>query len=233
MRRRLAAPPCESRSGERYRALAGVVHWDRLPAPIALEQIGMRLQFSPGREIYAAGEKGGGWYKVVGGTVRICKFLADGRRHIAEFCFAGDAFGFEDPGERGFSAEAVDEVAVLRFPRAATERLGEANPEIARHVRAIVLKSLAMAQNRSLRLGRMTACERVAAFLIELVERQDAGGRIELAMARCDLADHLGLTVETVCRVLSDLKRRHLIALPNAHRVELLDRDALAAISKE
>jgi CRP/FNR family nitrogen fixation transcriptional regulator len=228
MYRQLTMPPYKSRSGERHRATAG---WDQLQALIAFEQIGTRLQFSPGQEIYAAGEQGSGWYKVIRGTVRICKFLADGRRHIAEFCFAGDVFGCDGEGLSDFSAEAVDAIAAIRFSNAAAERLIDGSPELARHWREIMLKRLAMAQNRSLRLGRMTARERVASFLLELAERQDAGVHIQLAMARCDLADHLGLTVETVCRVLSDLKRRRLIALPNAHRIELVDRDALAAIS--
>ena len=165
--------------------------------------------------------------------MRVCKFLADGRRHIAEFCFAGDSFGFEGSGLRGFSAEAVGEVTVVRFSNAATERLVADSPELARHQREIMMKSLAMAQNRLLRLGRKTASERVVSFLIELAERQVSGTRIELAMSRCDLADHLGLTVETVCRVLADLKRRQLIALSNAHQIEFLDRDALAAIGEE
>jgi CRP/FNR family nitrogen fixation transcriptional regulator len=233
MYRQLTTPPYQSRSGERHPALAGIAHWERFQALIALEQIGTRLHFAPGQEIYAAGEQGGSWYKVVRGTVRICKFLADGRRHIAEFCFAGDSFGFEGAGLRGFSAEAVGEVSVIRFSNAATERLAADGPELARHLREVMLKGLAMAQTQLMRLGRMTACERVVSFLIELAERQDSGTRIELAMSRCDLADHLGLTIETVCRVLADLKRRRLIALSNAHWIELLDRDALAAVGAE
>jgi CRP-like cAMP-binding protein len=234
MYRQLAASPSESRPGEQHRTIAGTAHWGRLHALIAIERIGTRLRFSSGQEIYAAGEDSSSWYKVIRGTVRICKFLADGRRHIAEFCFADDSFGFEDLGERGFSAEAVGEVTVWCFPRAATERLIDDNPELARHVREIMLRSLMMAQHRSLRLGRMTACERVASFLLELAERQDASGCIQLAMSRCDIADHLGLTVETVCRVFSDLKRRRLIALPTGvHRIDLIDRDALAAIGEE
>jgi CRP/FNR family nitrogen fixation transcriptional regulator len=200
---------------------------------IALEQIGSRSRFSRDQEIYAEGDRGGCWFKVVSGIVRISKLLADGRRHIAEFCFAGDSFGFERAVEHGFSAEAVSDATVLRLPRAATERLIEGNPLLARHLREEMLKSLDAAQHRLLLLGRMTAGERVAAFLVEMAERAEAGHRVDLPMSRSDIADYLGLTVETVCRVLSDLKRRRLIAAPNAHRIELLDREALLAIAED
>jgi CRP-like cAMP-binding protein len=165
--------------------------------------------------------------------VRISKLRADGRRHITDFCFAGDSFGFDRPEERGFSAEAVTDATVLRLSRAATERLIEEDPAFARHLRDEMLKSLDAAQHRLFQLGRMTACERVAAFLVELSERMDAKRWVDLPMSRGDIADHLGLTVETVCRVLSDFKRRRLIAAPDAHRLELLDREALAEIAED
>jgi CRP-like cAMP-binding protein len=210
-----------------------IVRSGQLDVLIGLERIGSRVNFSRDQEIYPEGDRGAYWFKVLSGTVRISKLLADGRRHIAEFCFAGDSFGFESAEERGFSAEAVTEVSLLRLPRAATERLIDENPALARHLRREMLKSLDAAQHRLLLLGRMTACERVAAFLIELSERDDAQRCVELPMSRCDIADHLGLTVETVCRILSDFKRRRLIAGPNAHRLELLDRAALAAIAED
>jgi CRP/FNR family transcriptional regulator, nitrogen fixation regulation protein len=101
----------------------------QLDALIALERIGTRLQLLRNQEIYGQGEGGGGfWCKVVSGTVRITKLRSDGRRHIAEFCFSGDAFGLDGAAERGFSAEAVVDATVMRYPRAATERLIDDNP---------------------------------------------------------------------------------------------------------
>ena len=95
----------------------------QLDALIALEQIGTRLRFSRNQEIYSQGESGGyRWYKVVSDTVRVSKLRTDGRRHIGEFCFSGDDFGFESGAERSFSAEAVEDVAVMRYPRAATDQ---------------------------------------------------------------------------------------------------------------
>jgi CRP-like cAMP-binding protein len=100
--------------------------------------------------------------------VRITKLRSDGRRHVAEFCFSGDAFGLDSAGERGFSAEAVVDATVMRYPRVAAERLIDDNLAVARLLREMTLKSLAAAQSRLALLGRMTACERVASFLLEL-----------------------------------------------------------------
>jgi CRP-like cAMP-binding protein len=233
MYRQPAILPHKTAPGGRPPAASEIARSGQLDALIALDRIGTRLRFSRDQEIFAGGERGRCWFKVVSGTVRISKLLADGRRHIAEFRFAGESFGFDCAEERGFSAEAVTDVTVLRLPRGATERLIEENPALARHLRDEMLKSLDAAQHRLFLLGRMTACERVAAFLIELSERDDARRRVDLPMSRCDIADHLGLTVETVCRVLSDFKRRRLIAAPNAHRIELVDRAALAAIAED
>lgn len=196
----------------------------QLDVLIALEGIGTRLRFLRDQEIYAEGDAASAWFRVVSGTVRISKLLADGRRQIPEFCFAGDSFGFERAAERSFSAEAVTVATVLRLPSVATERLAEGNPALAHHLRDEMLKNLDAAQHRLFRLGRMTASERIASFLLDHAERDDTRRWVELPMSRYDIADHLGLTVETVCRVLSDFKRRRLIAAPDAHHIELLAR---------
>jgi len=202
----------------------------QLDALVALERIGTRLSFSRNDEMYAEGDRADCWYKVVSGTVRICKLLADGRRHIGEFCFSGDWFGIDDGSERPYSAEAVDDVIVMRFQRTATERLIDQNTALARLLRDAMLRGLANAHGRTLLLGRMTAPERVAAFLVEMFERHDRTKALDLPMSRNDIADYLGLTIETVCRTLSAFKRDGVIAIPNPHRIELLDRDALEAI---
>jgi len=102
-------------------AKTGIAPLGSIDAMIALEQIGLRRSFARDQEIYGEGECADCWYKVIAGTVRITKLLADGRRHIAEFCFSGDSFGLDNTGERLYSAEAVDEAVVMRFPRAATD----------------------------------------------------------------------------------------------------------------
>jgi len=201
----------------------------QLDALVALERIGTRFKFPPNHEIYAEGDRADYWYKVISGTVRVCKLLADGRRHIGEFCFSGDYFGIDSGAERLYSAEAVDDVIVMRFERKATERLMDQNAALARILRDTVLRELTNAHGRTLLLGRMTALERVATFLLEMFERRDRTKTLDLPMSRNDIADYLGLTIETVCRTLSAFKRDGVIGIPTAHRIELLDRDALEA----
>ena len=210
----------------------GVVPPGQLEVLVALEQIGARRSYSRDAEIYAEGDRSDGWYKVVSGTVRICKLMADGRRHIADFHYSGDCFGFDPVGDRLFAAEAVGDVIVMRFPRAATERLIDKRPELSRRLCDMTLRDLAHAQTRMLLLGRMTASERVANFLLELAERRDAHRVVDVPMSRTDIADYLGLTIETVCRVLSVLKRGGAIAIPDTHRIELCDRGALEAVGE-
>ena len=211
---------------------ADIAQSGHLDALVALERIGTRLNFSRNAEIYAEGGDADSWYKVIAGTVRICKLLVDGRRYIAEFCFGGDCFGIDNAGERMYSAEAVDEVIVIRYRRSATEQLVDQNPAVAWLLHDTMLRELGSAQGRALMLGRMTAPERVAAFLLEMFERRDRTKVLDLPMSRNDIADYLGLTIETVCRILSALKRDGTIAIPNSHRIELLDRSSLEAIGE-
>jgi CRP-like cAMP-binding protein len=199
---------------------------------LGLERTGARRSFGRDAEIYAEGDRSDCWFKVVSGTVRICKLMADGRRHVAEFCFAGNCFGLDALRERRFAAEAVGDVIVMRFPRAVTERLIEERPDLSRRICDMTMRSLGQAQARMLRLGRMTAPERVASFLLELAERRDAIRAVDVPMSRSDIADYLGLTVETVCRMLSTFKRAGIIAIPSPHRIEICDREALEAVSE-
>lgn len=203
-----------------------------LAALVAFERIGSRRSFQRNEEIFAEGDPADCWFKVVAGTVRLSKLMADGRRHIAEFYFAGDCFGLDNLPERRFSAEAVGDVVVMRYPRRATERLIDEDPRLARSLRDMTLQDLANAQIRMLMLGRMSAPERVATFLLDMGERRDARRSLDLPMSRNDIADYLGLTIETVCRVLSAFKRDGLIDIPNPHRIELKDREALTAVGE-
>ncbi len=215
------------RSGSASGALA---HTGQLDALVAFERIGSRRSFARNEEIFAEGEAADSWFKVISGTVRLCKLLADGRRHIAEFYFAGDCFGLDNMAERLFSAEAVGDVIVMRYPRRATERLIDESPILALSLRDMTLRDLTNAQIRMMMLGRMSAPERVAAFLLDMFDRRDASRALDLPMSRNDIADYLGLTIETVCRVMSGFKRDGVIDIPTPHRVELRDRAAIAAL---
>ena len=209
---------------------AGIVNSGQLDGLIALERIGTRHSFNRDAEVYAEGDTADCWFKVVSGVVRVCKFLSDGRRHIAEFYFAGECFGLDTTAERHFSAEAVTGAVVMRYSRSATERLMQEMPALSREFGQMTLRGLATAQSHMLLLGRMTASERVATFLLDMAERRSAGRALDLAMSRTDIADYLGLTIETVCRVLSSFKQAGAISIPQPHRVEFRDRAALEAI---
>jgi len=202
----------------------------QLDALVAFEGIGSRRSFARNEEIFAEGDPADCWFKVVSGTVRISKLLADGRRQIAEFYFAGDGFGLDNRARRLFSAEAVDDVIVMRYPGRATERLIDDDPRLARRLSDMTLRDLANAQIRMLMLGQMSAPERVATFLLDMFERREVTRALDLPMSRNDIADYLGLTIETVCRVMSAFKRARVIDIPTPHRIELRDRAALAAV---
>ena len=217
---------------DRSGSSGGFVPSGGLDALVAFERIGSRRSFARNDEIFAEGDPADCWFKVVSGAVRVCRLMADGRRHIAEFCFAGDCFGLDSLPHRLFSAEAVGDTVVMRFPRRATERLIDENPKLARCLRDISLRDLANAQIRMMLLGRMSAPERVATFLLDMADRRDTRRVIDLPMSRNDIADYLGLTIETVCRVLSAFKRNGAIEIPTPNRIELRDRAALAAIGE-
>ncbi len=215
---------------DRASGASAVARSGGLDALVALERIGTRRSFARNAEIFAEGDPATAWYQVVSGAARTCKLLADGRRHIAEFYFSGDCFGLDSAPHRQLTAEALSDITVIRYPRQATEQMLDEVPQLARRLREIALRDLTNAQGRMLLLGRMTAAERVATFLLDIFERRDAVRALDLPMSRNDIADYLGLTIETVCRVLSAFKREGAIAIPNPHRIELLDRAALAAI---
>lgn len=186
--------------------------------------------YAPNTEIYAQGEASGSLYQVVSGAVRACRLLSDGRRQISAFYLPGDVFGLEGDDHHHLSAEAV-----VRS-RVRTVRLGRFTDLIARHDAAaielwqVAISSLMRTQDHLLLLGRRNALERVAAFLLEMADRQGAS-TVDLPMTRLDIADYLGLTLETVSRMFAQLKDSGVIALPSARCVQLLDRLLLETMS--
>jgi CRP/FNR family transcriptional regulator, nitrogen fixation regulation protein len=196
-----------------------------------LQAIGSVATVVRGQEIYAEGDRTESCYKVVSGAVRTCKLMLDGRRQIAEFLLPGDVFGFEAPGRHMLSAEAVADSVLVRYARRQLEALADGDARVARRLRDQVCRSLTAAQQRVVLLGRKTAEERVASFVIEMVDRAGEDDAVDLPMSRYEIADYLGLTVETVSRTLTQLRKAGTIALPSAHRVELVDRQALEEIT--
>lgn len=173
--------------------------------------------------IYAQGDVAGAIYQVDFGTVRIYRLLADGRRQISAFHVAGEFFGFEADGAHHFFAEAAGRCGVRIFQR-------PVEPDLAREILPIALRALVRAQEHLLVIGRQCASERVAAFLLDMMERQGGARQIELGMSRTDIADYLGLTIETVSRAFSKFKERGLIRLQSARAVHIADAEALRAL---
>jgi CRP/FNR family nitrogen fixation transcriptional regulator len=174
--------------------------------------------------IYAPGDRTGPLHLVEFGAVRICQLTADGRRQIVSFCYAGEVFGFEAGTEHEFYAESVDG-AGIRALRPTND------PGVAQDLLGVALRQFARAQAHLVLLGRMSANEKVAHFLLDLLDRQASDGVIHLPMQRNDIADYLGMTFETVSRVLRVLKDRAIITVGSIDRIDVLDADALAEIA--
>jgi CRP/FNR family nitrogen fixation transcriptional regulator len=192
-----------------------------------LQTMGTIVHIAEGREIFAQGEASDTFYKVVSGVVRLCKFLSDGRRQIEAFHVAGDVFGFETGSERALSAEAVNDCTLISYRRRNVEQLANSDETVSRQLLQFALRNLAQAQDHSLLLGRRGAAEKVASFILGWAERCPGEGVVYLAMARQDIADYLGLTIETVSRSLSQFERDGVIALPALRQLKVLDTDAL------
>jgi CRP/FNR family transcriptional regulator len=160
------------------------------------------------------------------------KLLADGRRQVVGFLVPGDFLGLAFGRTYVHTAEAITPVAACRFPRARFMGLLEEFPALERDILSRTSNELAAAQRQMLLLGRKTARERLASFLVDLAERSDAdGGPLELPMGRADIADHLGLTIETVSRTFTGLRREGVIDLPSAHRLVVRKPGELARIA--
>jgi len=188
-----------------------------------LQLIGVAKTFAVGQQVFGEGDKADYVFKVVSGAVRAVQMLADGRRQIAEFYLPGDVFGIELGGGRRMTAEAIGDI-VLVVARRTT--LTNDAARLWRHA----LAGLERAQAHMLTLGRRSASERVAHFLTDLVERTGADGVVELPMSRQDMADYLGLTIETVSRTLTQLQSQGAIEVRGCRSVRLLQPAALAEL---
>jgi CRP/FNR family transcriptional regulator, nitrogen fixation regulation protein len=188
----------------------------------SIELAGLQASFVRNAQIYREKEPAEHLYKITSGTVRTCKVLVDGRRHIGAFYLPGDMFGLEPGDSHMASAEAVvdAEVLVIRRSRATTF------PSWDDEVTCLMSRELQRTQEHLLLLIK-TAPERVATFLLEMAARIRSSDEVELPMSRRDVADHLGLTIETVSRTLTQLENQSVIALPTAKRIVLRNRAVL------
>jgi len=191
---------------------------------------GATMYFARNSEIYGEGEPADYVYRVLSGTVRTSKVLSDGRRQIGAFYLPGDTFGLEAGEEHTFCAEAMSDASVLVVKRSAVTAEAQRDSHVARELWAATARELARAQSHLMLLIK-SAQERVAAFLLEMADRVPDQAGIELPMSRQDIADYLGLTIETVSRTLTQLESKAAIELPRSRHIVLRNRSALARLN--
>ena len=196
----------------------------------SIELMGAPMPFSRNGEIYGENEPAEYLYKVLSGTVRTYKVLNDGRRQIGAFYIAGDIFGLEVGAEHTFSAEAITDCKILVIKRSTVVGLASRETDVARQLWAMTATELQRVQDHILLLIK-TAQERVAGFLLEMAKRSPLANEIDLPMSRQDIADYLGLTIETVSRTLTQLENSAAIAVPSSRRIVLRNRAALSRLN--
>jgi len=200
-----------------------------------MEKLGSVARFARNETIYAKGDEARHSFKVIEGAVRLSRIFADGRRQIVNFFLPDESFGIEFADEYTATAEAVGDVVVLRCPRLCIAQMSQGDPDIAQARLAMLGKSLAAAERHVAMLGHQSAKERVASFFLALENQRrsdDADHTLDLPLGRQDIADYLGLTIETTCRALSELKRQKIVTTPSRRRIVIRDLEGLRAIAE-
>ena len=220
---------CEARELSFCSALeAGEIHH--------LARILTTITAETGAVLYHEGDDAKHVYNVTAGCIKLYKMLPDGRLQIIGFMFEGDYLGMPQTPAYRSTAQAVDDVKLCRFGLKDFRALSEEHPELGRRLLAMARTEIDAAGEQMLLLGRKTAKERLASFLLRLSEGQARRGRpsnpVALPMSRGDVADYLGLTIETVSRTFTSFRKTGLIELPDKSHVFLKDTDGLLEIAE-
>jgi CRP/FNR family transcriptional regulator, anaerobic regulatory protein len=195
-----------------------------------LKSLGWTLKLAPGQALFHEGDPATRVFTLTRGTLKLYKLLADGRRQVTGFMHPGDFLGISIDDEHAFTAEALEHSQLCWFPRARFDDFVDDHSAMERELYRMAAHELAAVRQQLVLLGRKTATERLANFLLVLSARERSTSNwhlVRLPMSRSDIADYLGLTKETVSRVISALKRDRLIRLQAMDLVEILDRQAL------
>lgn len=237
-----ASEPLRRPAGESEPCQGCTVRHLTVCAPLAdeelheISQIAQTVELSPGDPLFDEGESARYVFNVTAGTLRVYKLLADGRRQVIGFLFAGDFVGLANNETYAYSADAVTHAALCRFPRSRLESLMTRYPKMQTRMLSVASHELAVAQEQMLVLGRKTAKEKIATFLYTLSRRAEARGQkanpVHVPMSRTDIGDYLGLTTETVSRTFTQLRTRGLITLRSGGKVEIADPEGLEAIAE-
>jgi len=218
----VAKPPMHSRPSIPVRS-------GPLPeGPLGL--MGTPMRFTRNAEIYGEDEPAEFLYQVVSGAVRTYRMLDDGRRQVVAFYLPGDIFGVEAGEVHLASAEAVGDSQVLVVKRSSVLARADHERDLAKQLWTLTARELQRVQQHSLVLIK-NAEERVAGFLLEMASRCPGGLTIDLPMSRQDIADYLGLTIETVSRTFTQLVQSGAIMLETSRRIQFRNRAALNRLS--
>ena len=225
--------PCAS-CGARNSSICAAME-DRDLARLAA--LAVPIPIPVGRTFITEGDPAEHFFNVTAGTAKLFKLLPDGRRQITGFASTGTFLGLAVSSSYAFSAEAVDATRICRFSRTRLRRLLDDFPAMEKRLLEVASNELVAAQEQMLLLGRKTARERVASFLLARDSVATGEGaafaarRVSLPMARTDIADYLGLTVETVSRTMTRLRRDRLIEMPSPTEILLRNHAALAQLA--
>lgn len=215
----------------RHLAVCGSLQSDALRA---FKASGPSVDYQTGDTVVFEGDRAANVYSLTSGLLRLSKLLPDGRRQIAGFLFPGDFLGITMEEEHAFTAEAVAPSGLCRFPRKQFDDFVTDHPELERRLYAVAAHELAAARQQLVLLGRKTATERVASFLLMLASRcpSENDEEVELPMSRTDIADYLGLRIETVSREISALKVARVIQLTGRQTFKVVNRVRLQQLAE-
>jgi CRP/FNR family transcriptional regulator len=197
-----------------------------------LQKFAIRKVYEPGQAVFWEGDRSEFVYKLLSGAIKGYKLLSNGRSQIARFAISGDLLGHPAFDSYAYTAEALSRCEVLQFPKKRFDQVSEQDPQLRRALGALLAQELHETQKQVLLLGRMAAMERVSQFLVDFAERARGSSRatseantllVELPMTRADIADYLGLTIETVSRIFSRFRRGGLIELPKPNVIRFRD----------
>ena len=205
------------------------VHWAAGTGSPDREKI-----YHPHDMLFYEGDDAANLYEVVEGVARVYKIFADGRRQVIAFAFPGDLLGFGENGTYRFDCDALTKLRVRTIPRTSLLRAVRERPELGEKVLALAANEITTMQNLSILLCRKSALERLATFLVYLANRQHDNGATACAlpMSRADIADYLGLTIETVSRNFTKLRTRQVIELLDSSSFQINDMSRLSAIAE-
>lgn len=195
----------------------------------AFDRLGTRITVARDEEIYAQDDEADRFYRVTSGVVRTSRLTADGRRQVGDFYYAGDIFGLEPGPDHRFAAEALDYCDIQVVRRNAV-RAFAGDAEVDRAILEATRVEMERLQEHVMMLGRKGARERVASFLMGLAQRQPED-HVDLPMGRQDMADYLGLTIETVSRMISQLQGEAIVAFGSTRRFQIRKWDELEALA--